>query len=856
MTKIVLLDSNSLINRAFYAIPTMTTKDGVFTNAVFGYLSMLSKLISTHKPTHLCAIFDVKAPTFRHKMYTEYKGTRKAMPEELVPQIPLMKQVLQSMGIKVLELAGYEADDIIGTLAKRFREQTLIVSGDKDVLQLVDDTTVILHTKRGVTDIKRYDIESLAEEDLTPRKVVEYKALAGDSSDNIPGCKGVGAKTAMKLLEDFGDVDGIYQNTDSLKGALKEKIIANREAVYMSLELATINTAVPIECSLEDIAFNEVQGGAFSNKLKELEFRKMANNFKWEENAESVEETSDATKEKQSFSAKNRVEISDIEELRKELQQAKKAGIISINYGKQITFAYDENTEYIVGISEDMFSSGIDMEDAMQELGALCATDITKVGYDIKAAKHAFAHYNVTIATPYEDIALKDYLEDANRVSKTVEELLEGYNCKDIAVGQLIYNKHIDIKMAEKSLNDIYRNIELPLVEVLYDMETSGFKIDKQVLSSLSEKYSAELIKLTAEIREIAGEPSLNINSPKQIGQLLFDKMAIAHGKKNKTGYSVSAEVLESIEHPIAEAILRYRKISKLQSTYITGMLAVINNKTDKVHTIFKQYLTVTGRLSSTEPNLQNIPIRSEEGREIRKMFVASAGNELVSADYSQIELRLLAHFSQDKVLVDAYKNNEDIHAITASKIFGTPLSAVTSSERRCAKAVNFGIIYGISAFGLSNNVGITPMQAKVFQEKYFETYPLVKPYMDSNVAYAKDKGYIVTLMGRRRYFPELRSTKHLIRSFAERASMNMPLQGTASDIIKKAMIMVHNAIKEGGYKAKIILQVHDELLLDVPKEEVTAIKELLAKNMESAVELSVPLIAEAKSGHDWFAME
>ncbi len=857
MAKILLLDSNSLINRAFYAIPTMTTKDGVFTNAVFGYISMLSKLISTHKPTHLCAIFDVKAPTFRHKMYDSYKGTRKPMPEELVPQIPLLKQVLRSMDIKVLELAGYEADDIIGTLAKRFNEETLVVSGDKDVLQLVDDTTVILHTKRGVTDIKLYNLEALAEEDLTPQKVIEYKALAGDSSDNIPGCKGVGAKTAMKLLEDFGDVDGIYQHTDSLKGALKEKIIANKEAVYLSRELATINTQVPIDCTIEDIAFNTVQSSAFYRQLKELEFKKMANNFVWADNAQ--EEVAPTEEEKQDsivFSAKNKVDIADIAELTAVLENAKKAGIISINYGKQFTFAYDTDTEYSIEMSEDMFASGIDIEEAMDAVGALCASDIVKIGYDIKAIKHIFKAYNQVILPPYEDIAIKDYLDDVNRVSKTAQELLENYGCKDIAVGQLCYSKHIDAILAQKGLTKLYKEVELPLVDVLFDMEVNGFKIDKQVLGGLSDKYSKELIDLSEHIRKVTDEPTLNINSPKQIGQLLFEKLALSHGKKTKTGYSVSADVLESLDHPIVDAILRYRKISKLQSTYLTGMLAVINNRTDKVHSIFKQYLTVTGRLSSTEPNLQNIPIRSEEGREIRKMFVASAGNQLVSADYSQIELRLLAHFSKDEVLVKAYQNNEDIHAITASKIFGTPFEQVSKDERRCAKAVNFGIIYGISPFGLAKNVGITQAQAKAFQAKYFETYPAVKPYMDSNIATAREQGYISTLMGRRRYFPELKSTKFNVKSFAERATMNMPLQGTASDIIKIAMIEVHKALLAGGYKAKLILQVHDELVIDAPYAEVEAVKALLTKCMENVVALDVPLVAEAKSGNDWFTME
>ncbi len=873
MTKILLLDSNSLVNRAFYALPPLENKKGVFTNAIFGYLSMLSRLITDVNPTHIGAVFDLKAPTFRHKKYAEYKGKRKPMPEELACQIPILKELIAEMGIKILTLEGYEADDIIGTIAKRFDYETVIVSGDRDVLQLVDGNTVVYNTKRGVTDIKEYTTETLKDEGFTPRKVIEYKALAGDTSDNIPGCPGVGEKTAIGLLNEYGDVDGIYASINDIKGKLGERLKENKDLVYLSRELATIDTCVPIECELSDIEFKK---GNISDKfiahLNELECFKLVPRFNFGGNkvpqkAESSvsivadlgatpvkplgEESLPFAEEKKS---PERIYIKDKDQLHDILNCAH--ANFSISVGKDVAFAFDENTEYVVKCAETLIDDGMNFEEAICCFRDILCSPVHKVFFDVKDKLHLFKNYDITVSEPWDDVLLKSYLSNSNYTYKSEAEFMSanGYP-EDGVAGIFDIDVKLNAQLKEKELLHLYNDIELPLVKILFDMENSGFSIDIAVLDSLSEKYTEEIRTLTEEIYQVAGE-KFNINSVRQLGDILFEKLSLPHGKKTKTGYSVAAEILEEIDHPIISLILRYRQIKKLLSTYIEGMRDVINKNTGKVHTIFKQCLTSTGRLSSTEPNLQNIPVRTEEGREIRRMFVPSAGNILVTADYSQIELRLLAHFSGDPVLTEAYNTGKDIHAITASKIYDVPLSLVTKEMRRRAKAVNFGIIYGISAFGLARNTGISPGEAKVFVAKYFETYPSVKAYMDANVAYAKEHGYIRTLEGRIRYFPEFNSPNKNIRNFGERASMNMPLQGSASDIIKIAMIRVYNALNAGGYKAKIILQVHDELVIDCPMEEADEVKKLLVDNMESAVRLNIPLIADGKSGKNWYMVE
>lgn len=846
MTKILLLDSNSLINRAFYAMPFMSTKDGTPTNAVYGFVNMLIRLIEEHKPTHIAAVFDRKEPTFRHKMYDGYKATRKPMPDDLAKQMPVLKDLLSVMDIKLLELPGYEADDIIGTIAKRFDDDTIIVSGDRDVLQLVDGNTVVFNTKRGVTDIKVYNLESLKEEGFTPSQIIEYKALAGDHSDNIPGASGVGEKTALSLIEQYGNIDNLYANIGEIKGKLQERLIADKDTVYLSKTLATINTDVPVECGLECMAFCGQYRSAFFDTLQKLEFKtlmtRLAKNRKEEIAAVETLPVAEIKEHK----------ITDLSELAALTKDVKS---ICIYIAKNIHFTFDGTAEYIVEPSENLIDTGISFDDALNALKPVLQGGAVKIIFDVKSVKHTLSGMGVEINPPYEDVLLKNYLIDSNRTAKSLEELMTEKGYKAPAAALFHLNKEYDAVMERVSLTHLYRDIELPLIEVLYSMERAGFCVDITVMEELNSKYSAVVEELAAEIYALAGE-NFNINSPQQLGRILFEKLNLQRGKKTKTGYSVAADVIAELDHPVIPILLKYRQFVKLQSTYINGLRSVMDPVTKKVHTVFKQCLTSTGRLSSTEPNLQNIPIRTDEGREIRRMFIASPGNLLVSADYSQIELRLLAHFSGDPVLLDAYREGRDIHAVTAAKIYGKDLSEVTKSERRDAKAVNFGIIYGISAFGLANNIGISPYKAKAFQDKYFETYPYVKNYMKNNAEMAAKLGYIKTLAGRIRYFPEFQSSNFNIRSFGERAAMNMPLQGSASDIIKIAMLNVYRELKKRNLKAKLILQVHDELVIDTPENEVHEVKELLKTCMENAASLNIPLIAEAKSGRNWYTVE
>lgn len=866
MDKIILLDSNSLINRAFYALPHLENKKGVFTNAIFGYLSMLARLIVDNKPTHICAVFDLKAPTFRHKRYDQYKATRKPMPMELYSQMPILKELLGELGITICQKEGYEADDIIGTIAKKYDVETIIVSGDRDVLQLVDDNTTVYNTKRGVTDIKVYNIDSLKEENLTPHKVIEYKALAGDTSDNIPGCPGVGEKTAFNLLDTYGSLEGVLENSQSIKGKLGERIRENQEQILLSKELATIYTDVPLDISLNDLSFDKNQiSDKFFMHLKDLECFKLIARFDFNKrfegidpaqiglnlNAKRIEEELPFEEEKKEVKL---VEVKDISTLNKLLNL--KSKVIAVDIGTDISFAYSSDTEYKVVCAQTLLDDGINFDQAIDAFKEVLEDNsIKKIIFDVKEKMHLLKPYGIQIVEPYEDVLLKSYLADSNHIYKSSAELVSSIGLSYIASGLFASNQNLDKELKDKDLLDLYCNVELPLVKVLFDIESNGFTIDSSVLEQLSQKYMEEIKSLTEEIYEATGE-TFNINSNQQLGDILFEKLGLPHGKKTKTGYSVAHEILEELDHPAVTLILRYRQLKKLQSTYIDGMRGLINKQTGKVHTIFKQCLTTTGRLSSTEPNLQNIPIRTEEGREIRKMFVASPGNVLVSADYSQIELRLLAHYSEDPVLVNAYIKGEDIHALTASKIHDVSIDEVTKSMRRSAKAVNFGIIYGISAFGLSKNIGVRPYEAKEFVEKYFATYPNVKDYMDGNAIFAEKNGYIRTLCGRVRYFPEFHSSNRNIREFGKRAAMNMPLQGSAADIMKIAMIKVYNALKASGSKAKIILQVHDELVIDCPKDEVAKVKQLLVENMQTAVSLKVPLIADAKEGENWYSVE
>ena len=867
MKKLILLDSNSLLNRAFYALPPLENKKGVVTNAVYGYLTMLLRLTEDEKPTHIAAVFDVHAPTFRHGMFEGYKATRKPMPEELRPQLPLLHDVLSSMGIKIVEKEGYEADDVIGTLAKRFKIPTVIVSGDRDVLQLVDDNISVYHTRRGVTDVKIYTAETLAEEDLTPEKIIEYKALRGDASDNIPGCPGVGEKTAMTLLHDYGSVAGVYEHISEIKGKLADKLIQSKELVELSAKLATIDTDVPIDCELDELKFEPHYGKEFVDIMNELEFFKLLPRFTGGTQIKSVT----AKKQKENFGSVPEQETLPFDDDSKKYETVSLGSLdaikgvlnggikkIFIDLSDGISFSTGDLKEYRPVISESLFQEGTDYSEALNAFADILTDEkVEKLFFDAKEKFDIFDKQGIAVKGNFDDLLLRSYLINSNYSYKKYSELASATgHTEGVAAAAFEIDSALKQQMRGKKLDSLYSEVELPLERVLFDMEKTGFRIDADVLNELAGRYNEELKTLTEEIYADAGE-RFNINSPQQLGALLFDKLGLQPGKKTKgkTGYSVAAEILEELDHPVVTKILRYRRIKKLHSTYIEGIRPLIS-KDGRVHTVFKQCLTTTGRLSSTEPNLQNIPIRTAEGREIRRMFVPGEGNSLLSADYSQIELRLLAHFSKDPVLTEAYRNGEDIHALTASKFTGVPLEAVTKEMRRSAKAVNFGIIYGISAFGLAKNIGCHPKEAQRFVDKYFETYPNVASYMDANVRFAKEHGYIETLLGRVRYFPELRSPNRNIRAFGERAAMNMPLQGSAADIMKLAMLKVYEALKKGGYKAKMILQVHDELVLDCPNEEVDEVKKLLKECMENVVELNVPLIADAKSGSDWYSVE
>ncbi len=846
-TKIILIDSNSLINRAFHALPPLQLADGMYTNAVFGYVSMLQKLISEEKPSHICAVFDCRAKTFRHLKYDGYKATRKPMAEELAVQIPVLQELLQKMGIKILFKEGVEADDIIGTLAKKFDKNTIIVSGDRDCLQLIDDSTTVYLTKRGVSDVIKYDkVTLMADLGFTPKQIIEYKGLAGDSSDNIPGASGVGPKTATDLLKQYEDIDGIYAHLDEIKGKLRERLSENREQVLLSRELATICVSVQLDCDLKDLEFNYPLKAEAYAMMRKLEFKKLTDRFKFETETEEISVGKEIAVEN--------VSVNGIDELTAIVNTIKKSDAIAFNVaGNALSFCCGDKS-YDVAFSVDLFGSGINDYDAFKIMKPFFGKDYKKVFYDVKQMKTLLNNYNIEIEQPYEDLLLKGYLLMPGRNIKDVTELLlaYGYGGKNVAAELLSLNEELDKKLQEMELDKLYTDLELPLIQCLYDMERTGFKIDILVLNELDSIYTEQIAKLLKEIYFISGE-EFNVNSTKQLGHILFEKLQLPHTKKNKTGFSVSAEVLEELEHPIAEVLLRYRQITKLKSTYIDGMRSVINKKTGKVHTCFKQSLTTTGRLSSTEPNLQNIPVRRAEGREIRRMFIPSEKCVLVSADYSQIELRLLAHFSQDENLIEAFNTGVDVHSLTASKIFRVPLESVDGSMRSSAKAVNFGIIYGISSFGLAKNASVSNSQAKRFIDEYFVTYPKVKEYMDSNVKEAKTNGYLRTMLGRVRYFPELTSSQFNIRAFGERAAMNMPLQGSASDVIKLAMLKVDEELKKQGLNAHLILQVHDELIVDTPLNEEATVKKILKDCMENVVKLRVPLIVNVASGKNWF---
>lgn len=838
MKKLLLIDGNSIVNRAFYAMPNLTSSQGICTGGIFGFLKMLSKVIKEERPTNIGVAFDLKAPTFRHLEYKEYKAGRRAMPEELVQQIPILKDLLQKMNIATFEKEGFEADDILGTLSKEFKGECIIVSGDKDILQLVDDRCTVFHTKKGISDVVKYTPELLKEEGIAkPEYVTDLKGLMGDSSDNLKGVPGVGKVTATSLIAEYGNLDNLYSHIEEIKGKLKEKLIEGKDDAYNSKHLATIVRNVPIDTSDSVTAFSGIIGGEAYTKMVELDFKNIDSMFTFEKvevvNQKTVAEI---------------VVITNEDELQTALHKANDTKKLCFNLDGQISFTVDGKTEYIIREQESLLDITIPQEVVYQNIvNYLNTSDIQKTVFDLKNNYYILKEF----IEPFEanDLLLMSYVADVSKHKTVLRDLLESYgkNTEAPCVAMLELFEELKAKTIKENSYSIYKDIEMPLVGVLFDMETTGFRVDVKMLDDLNVGYTERISTLEESIYEIAGA-KFNINSPKQLGEVLFDKLALPSGKKKST----NADVLEKLYHlnPIVPLILEYRKIAKLQSTYIVGMKKLLD-KNDRLHTIFKQALTTTGRLSSTEPNLQNIPVRTAEGKEIRKAFIASENNRLVVADYSQIELRLMAHMSEDEQMISDFNSSKDIHASTASVVFGVKLDEVTKDMRRKAKAVNFGIIYGISDFGLSEDVGCSIGEARNFIKKYFEGYPKVKEYMDNTVASAKEKGYVETLFGRRRVIPELNSSVYTVRSFGERAAMNMPLQGTASDIIKLAMIEVHKKLMNVK-NAKLILQVHDELIIDCPKDRVDEVAKIIKETMENVFTLKVPLIAEVGVGENW----
>ncbi len=846
MDKFVLIDGNSLINRGFYATPPMSSSKGEPTNAVYAFCNMLIKIITDINPKYMLVAFDRREPTFRHAMFTDYKGTRKPSPPDLHPQIETLKNVLDAMDIKRFELAGFEADDIIGTIAHKFQQvDTVIITGDKDSFQLVDDNTCVYFTKRGITELDVYNHLNFKEKmGINPIQIIDLKALMGDSSDNIPGVKGVGEKTAINLIQTYNSIENLYENVNEIKGKLFEKLVADKDNSFLSKKLATINTQVPIEGELESYVFPY----PFGEKVKEIFSRLELRNLLKKENifVESVKENS-FVKEVET------VEIFD----EKIFMSLIKNDKIVVNIGDYINFYVFDNFEYKLKIKENFFDDGFEAEEAISLLKPIFEDENkTIILFYKNQTRHLLNKHNISFKAKCYDVSIMKYLVDFTGKDVPLNDVFldHNLNAKTPAFSLSQLFEEYFSKMNEDDLA-LYNKIELPLCDVLYDMEVEGFAISESELYKMGEKFSQELKEVENKIFELAGE-KFNVSSPKQLGVILFEKLNLKHGKKNKNGYSTSADVLEALEneHPIIPLILKYRQLSKINSTYIEGYKRLIDKKTGVVHTTFNQVQTATGRLSSREPNLQNIPVRDEIGKEIRKLFKARDNDHiLIDADYSQIELRLLAHFSKSQTLIDAFNNGVDIHSVTASQVFGVELRQVTKEMRSTAKAVNFGIIYGISDFGLAKNVKCSVKTAREYIAKYFEMYPKIKEYMNFNVESARKNGYAITLFNRRRYIREINSQNYNLRQFGERAAMNMPLQGTAADIIKIAMINVHKKLIEGGYKSKLILQVHDELIIDALKSEAEEVKNLLKFEMENAVKLSVPLDVDVSVCENWY---
>ena len=882
MKKLMAIDGNSIINRAFYGIRPLTTKDGTPTNAVYGFVTILLKLLEEEKPDALCVTFDRKAPTFRHLAYEGYKAQRKGMPEELAAQMPILKDVLDAMNIPRYELDGWEADDLLGTIAARDTAagwETVIVTGDKDSLQLVSDhaTVKLVTTRMGQTTTRNMTPAVFREEyGFDPIHIVDLKALMGDSSDNIPGVKGIGEKTAMDLIQRYGSVEAIYQGLDTLeaKPAVLKKLREGEEGARLSYDLATIRCEAPIPFTPEDNLRQESHTAALYDLFLKLEFQKLINKL-------GLKAPQGETPQEEQFTGTCTSEVVEDRARAQELL-ALWRGQESVNVlalpGLDVVAVehrVNERECHAAVLRADKLEGYNDL------LKALFAGDIKKNAHDVKSLLSRLLEEGIEGDGFVFDTALAAYLLAPTDGSYELEKLgmswfnheypkaKETYLAPDAfsplgdegtVLGALLSHcaligalkEAMAPRLTELGMDKLYYEVELPLCAVLSRMEREGFLVDRKALGEFGEMLEGRIQAVQQRIYEEAGE-TFNILSPKQLGHILFDKLGLPPVKKTKTGYSTNAEVLEKLrgQAPIVDAVLEYRQYTKLSSTYVEGLTKVIAPD-GRIHTSFQNTVTATGRLSSTEPNLQNIPIRTELGAELRKMFVAGPGNVLVDADYSQIELRLLAHIAGDEHMISAFRSGEDIHTITAGQVFGVPPEMVTRQMRSAAKAVNFGIVYGISDFSLSQDIGVTRKEAKAYMERYFERYSGVHAYMTDIVERARKDGFVSTLMGRRRWLPELKSSNFNMRSFGERVALNMPIQGTAADIIKLAMIRVDARLRAEGLKARLVLQVHDELIVECPEEEAETVKKLLTEEMEGVVSLAVPLTADAHVGKSW----
>ena len=832
MEKFVIVDGNSLINRAFYALPMLRSLSGRPCNAVFGFVNMILNVITSEKPKYFACVFDAGKHTFRHNLYADYKGKRDKMPEDLAEQLPILKELLLAMGIKTLEKLEIEADDIVGSLTRKFDEQFILISGDKDLLQLINDNTTVWLTQKGISNVLKVDSKVLKQEfNLTPKQVIDLKSIMGDSSDNIPGVQGIGKVGATKLIDEYGSLDNVYQNIDKISGSTQKKLIEHKDTAYLSYKLATIKLDVEIDATLKDFEFHLPFSQKVYELMQELDFRSITNRKEYfapiQIEKKVITKNADV------------VEISlqsEFDDMIKNLPDS----IALLTDELRMFFAFDDK-EFILYKNSEIFNKNIDT------IKTFLSGQKQKICFDTKATMHDLDFYDISINN-YFDVSLAIYIANEMDGEISLDDALKLNDIStDTRANALISLKEIYIEKLIKNLQlKLYSEIELPLVQVLFDMERTGFKVDTAQIRTLSNSYHQEQDEVVEKIYKLAGE-KFNVNSPKQLQTILFDKLKIEYSGKKGTSIEILNEIAD--QHPIVNLLIRYRKISKFINTYLDGMLNYVQSD-GKIHTTFMQRSTSTGRLSSREPNLQNLPIRDDEGRALRKMFSSAfEDGTLVSADYNQIELRLMANFSGDENMIADYKSGKDIHSATASKIFNVPLSEVTSDMRRVAKSVNFGIIYGISAYGLSQNIKMSQKDASQFIKKYLEIYPKVKEFGDQCIEKAREKGYVSTIMGRIRHIPDIKSSNFSVRGFAERVAKNTPLQGSASDIIKIAMIRVYNRIKKENLKSKLILQIHDELVVDCVKKESEEIKKILTEEMESVIKLTVPLLVEVKEG-------